>query len=178
MGATTPWAHRPRSRSARTHHFAAVNCDRRTTVLHSITVARLGWVSCLGGIDASQRSLRRILRWVSLRICFRTAAARHPAGDWHGRAQHVLSICACVTYRDAPAWVIFDTPEGVGWQRWPDGPSEADEVLAPLTARGHADPAVVLAWLRGQASDPWGATGDGYGDAGVLDELRRKITSS
>ena len=28
------------------------------------------------------------------------AATRHPAGDWHGRIQHLLWICACVTYFD------------------------------------------------------------------------------
>jgi hypothetical protein len=43
------------------------------------------------------------------------AASRHPAGDWQGRARHVVTICACVTLNESPDWIIFDTDEGIGW---------------------------------------------------------------
>lgn len=105
----------------------------------------------------------------------RAAADRHPAGDWHGRTHHLLHICACVTIDDSPDWLIFDTPDGIGWRRSQDGLPRADDVVATMTAAGHADPAEVLAWLRGQVVDPWGAGGDGWGDRGVLNELQRKI---
>lgn len=103
------------------------------------------------------------------------AQARHPPGDWRGRAQHVLHICACVTQDYSPDWIIFDTDDGIGWRRWPDDLTEAEVVDAPLGAGGHADPSEVLAWLRGEAHDPWGAGGDGDGDPEVLLALRRLI---
>lgn len=50
-----------------------------------------------------------------------------------------------------------------------------DEIVdARFIAGGHADPGGVLAWLRGEKSDPWSG-GDGGGDAGVVPELGRLI---
>lgn len=108
----------------------------------------------------------------------RAAASRHPVGDWERGARHVLHICACVTLDDAPDWIIFDTGDGVGWRRWPDDLPEAEVVRAPLEAGGHADPAQVLAWLRGDAADPWGGGGEGFGEPEVLIELHRQIAGS
>ena len=105
----------------------------------------------------------------------RAAAARQPAGEWRGRAQRVLRICACVTFHDSTDWIIYDTPDGVGWRRGQGELPEADDVQAPLTAAGHADPAEVLAWLRGQVHDPWGGGGYGSNDPGVLEALQRKV---
>lgn len=106
----------------------------------------------------------------------RVAATRHPAGDWEGRTLHALDVCPCVTYQDAPHWIIYDTPDGVGWRRWPDGLAEPRIVAqASLRAAGHADPAQVLAWLRGEVADPWGGTGDVGGDLEVVSALQRQI---
>lgn len=89
---------------------------------------------------------------------------------------NALWICACVTIDDAPTWLIYDTPDGgLAWDRIPDGVEPLDLVDARLSAGGHADPAEVLRWLQGTASDPWSGGGYGDGDAGVLDELRMKI---
>ncbi|WP_152659362.1 hypothetical protein [Demequina salsinemoris] len=102
------------------------------------------------------------------------AARRHPAGEWEGRARHALSICACITPDHAPSWLIVDTDDGLGWERLPDGFPDEALVRAPLEAGGHADPSDVLAWLRGDALDPW-ATGDGDGDPEVVEALRRWV---
>lgn len=104
----------------------------------------------------------------------RDAASRHPAGDWLGRARHVVTICACVTPNDSPDWIIFDTDEGLGWRRWPDDLPDNDMVHAPLEAGGHADPTDVLAWLEGNVPDPW-AGGDGFGDEEVVSALQRWV---
>ncbi len=100
------------------------------------------------------------------------AARRHPAGEWEGRARHALSICACISLECAPTWIIVDTEDGVGWRRVPHGAPADKQQLAPFDAGGHADPADVLAWLRGAALDPW-ATGDGAGDPEVVEALQR-----
>ncbi|SDD05212.1 hypothetical protein [Nocardioides lianchengensis] len=100
------------------------------------------------------------------------AASRHPAGVWQGRAQHVLMICACVTLHGSPDWIVFDTVDGLGWRRWPDDLPDEEMVRAPREAGGHADPSDVLAWLRGDAADPW-TSGDGHGDPEVAGALRR-----
>lgn len=106
-----------------------------------------------------------------------SASTRHNAGDWRGRARHVLTICACVTLDVSPDWIIFDTEDGFGWRRWPDDLPDDEMVRAPLEAGGHAAPADVAAWLQGTAKDPW-AAGDGDGDAGVVIALRRWIAAS
>jgi hypothetical protein len=104
------------------------------------------------------------------------AASRHPAGDWQGRARHVVTICACVTLSESPDWIIFDTAEGIGWRRWPDDLPESGMVHAPLEAGGHADPSDVLAWLLGDAADPW-TSGDGSGDPEVVSALQRWLAT-
>jgi hypothetical protein len=75
---------------------------------------------------------------------------------------HALWICACVTMDDAPIWLIYeDGDSGMAWCRVPDGMDIPDVVAADSVAGGHADPAEVLAWLQGEASDPWAGGGDG-----------------
>ncbi|MBO0883394.1 MAG: hypothetical protein J2P17_24280 [Mycobacterium sp.] len=87
-----------------------------------------------------------------------------------------LWICACLTIDDSPRWLIYETPNGdLGWNRIPDGADPLDLVETRLIPGGHADPAEVLRWLQGIASDPWSGGGYGDGDAGVLDELRTKV---
>jgi hypothetical protein len=54
-------------------------------------------------------------------------------------------------------------------------PPETDLVDARTTAGGHADPAEVLLWLRGEEADPWGGLGSGDDDGDVLEELGRKL---
>jgi len=111
------------------------------------------------------------------------AAATHLAATAlsHGSrpiATHALWICACVTLEDAPIWLIYeDTDGGIVWCRIPDEAEAADVVEAEFSAGGHANPGDVLAWLQGEAPDPW-ACGDGSGDDGVLGELVGKIRGS
>jgi hypothetical protein len=100
------------------------------------------------------------------------AATRHIAGDWRGRAAHVVTICACVTLDVSPDWIIFDTEDGIGWRRWPDDLPDEQVIHAPQEAGGHAAPSEVLAWLRGNTPDPWAAGGHGSGDAEVLPALQ------
>ena len=91
-------------------------------------------------------------------------------------ATHALSICACVTADDAPTWLICDTADGaLMWRRVPDRVEPLDLVDARFTAGGHADPAEVLRWLRGEESNPWGSGGDGSGNSGVLEALRKRV---
>lgn len=91
-------------------------------------------------------------------------------------AEHALGICACVTADDAPKWLIYDTADGrLMWRRVPARVESLDLVDARFTAGGHADPAEVLRWLRGDASDPWGSGGDGGGNSAVLEALRGRI---
>ena len=93
-------------------------------------------------------------------------------------AEHALWICACVTPEDAPTWLIYDDEDGqVRWGRIPDGAEAVDVVDARLTAGGHAAPGDVLAWLRGEAADPWWC-GDGWGDAAVVPTLAGRIRGS
>ncbi|EAP98304.1 hypothetical protein JNB_15108 [Janibacter sp. HTCC2649] len=89
-----------------------------------------------------------------------------------------MLICACVTLDASPDWIVYDTDDGIGWCRWPDGLPEAEMVHAPLDSGGHANPSEVLAWLQGNAEDPWGAGGEGSGDPEVLIELQRQISWS
>lgn len=108
------------------------------------------------------------------------AAARHPvSGDTfedRPSATHALWICACVTPDDAPIWLMYAVDEdGVAWCRVPPQVRVADVVDAALRGGGHADPAEVLRWLQGDVSDPWAHGGWGDGDAGVVEEIRRRI---
>ncbi len=66
---------------------------------------------------------------------------------------------------------------GLVWGRIPGGAAASEVVDARFSAGGHAAPAEVLAWLQGQAPDPW-ASRDGWGDDGVLEELVGKVRSS
>ena len=101
-----------------------------------------------------------------------------PARDGRAVVTHALWICACVTLKDAPTWLIHDLPdEGLAWRRVPDTVEPLDLVDARRTAGGHADPAEVLRWMHGAASHPWCGGGYGCGDAVVLEVLRRKIRS-
>ena len=91
-------------------------------------------------------------------------------------AKHALAICACVTLDDAPKWLIYDTTDGgLMWRRVPDRMDPLSFAKASFTAGGHADPAEVLRWLRGDASNPWGNGGHGGGNPRVLEALRERI---
>ena len=93
----------------------------------------------------------------------------------HAVAVHALWICACVSMDDAPTWLIYDETDGtLRWCRVPGGLKASDIVDARFTAGGHADPAGVLAWLRGDVPDPW-ARGGGWGDESVVRELGNKL---
>jgi len=115
---------------------------------------------------------------VEIEAILERAAIRSPSGDWRGRALHVVSICACVTIEASPGWTLFDTPDGVGWLRWPDGLPDPDFVQVPLHAGGHAAPADVLAWLKGESADPWGAVGSGFGDTAAIINLQRRFAGA
>jgi len=91
----------------------------------------------------------------------------------------VIHICACCTANVSPDWVIYDTDEGIGWRRRPDDLPTEDEIDAPRRFDGHADPADVLEWLRGERDHPW--TGDLAGDAdsqAAVRALRRWIRTT
>lgn len=89
-----------------------------------------------------------------------------------------LWICACVTLDDAPTWLIYiDDADHVAWCRIPDGAEAEDVVDAVSTAGGHTDPGSVLAWLRGDAADPW-AGGEGWDDDDVVTRLGQAIHAS
>lgn len=93
-------------------------------------------------------------------------------------AEHALWICACYSMDDAPTWLIYDEPDGsLRWCRIPDGSEATDVVDARFSAGGHADPGGVLAWLRGDAADPW-VGGDGWGDDEAVRGLGRKVRGS
>ena len=100
-------------------------------------------------------------------------AARPPEG--RPIATHALWICACVTFDDAPTWLIYDTDDGVAWCQVPDRVDPLDLVDARLSAGGHADPKEVLRWLEGKTPDPWGNGGSGSGEVAAVEELGRKI---
>ena len=105
------------------------------------------------------------------------AAAASPSPLPLGRpaVRSALSICACVTRDDAPNWLIYADLRGeLAWCRVPDGLEPLGLVDAQLSALGHADPAGVLAWLRGAEPGPW-AGGHGWGDAAAIDALVRGI---
>ena len=108
-----------------------------------------------------------------------SAAERNPA-----RAQYVEGrrVAACVVdlrVRDHGGRSHVgdhDDAEGAGvaWCRAPEGADVSDVVAARLITGAHTAPDDVLRWLQGQASRPW-PDGDDLGDAGVLDELARKL---
>ena len=91
---------------------------------------------------------------------------------------NALWICACVTFDEAPTWLIHDGDSGVSWRRVPAGVEPLDLVEARTSAGGHADPKEVLLWLEGKALDPWGSGGSGSGDAAAVEELGRRIRQS
>lgn len=143
--------------------------------------------------DAGSRSYsEHVSRWFQLRAqpvrehpavvrverILSTAASRCsrpvPMCDGRPAATHALWICACVTFEDAPVWLIYDLDDGIAWERVPGGVELFDLLDARHVAGGHADPADVLHWLQGDAPDPW-AGGDGCGDPVVAEEIRRKI---
>jgi len=91
---------------------------------------------------------------------------------------HALWICACVTMDDAPIWLVYeDGDQGMVWCRVPDRVDISDGVDADVIAGGHADPGQVLAWLQGEASDPWAGGGDGSRGK-VLDRFYRGLSRS
>jgi hypothetical protein len=94
------------------------------------------------------------------------------------QAIRALLICACVTLEYAPTWLIYEGSDGtVKWTRIPDGSKAADVVDGRVETGGHADPTDVLAWLKGEAPDPW-ANGHGGGDQSVVPDLQRRIQHS
>lgn len=115
---------------------------------------------------------------VEIESILERATVRSPSGEWRGRTLNAVSICACVTFDASPNWILFDTPDGVGWLRWPDGLPASDFVQAPLQAGGHAAPGEVLAWLNGDSADPWGAGGDGFGEAQAIVNLQMRIAGA
>lgn len=100
-------------------------------------------------------------------------AARPPAP--RPIATDALWICACLTFDDAPTWLIYDTEAGVAWCRVTDRVDPLELVDARLSAGGHADPKEVLLWLEGKAPDPWGNGGNGSGEAAAVEHLGRRI---
>lgn len=83
-------------------------------------------------------------------------------------------FCACVTFEDAPVWLIYDTSGGkVDWCRVSDGDNVADLVDAPLITGSHVDPVEVLHWLQNPDAGP--VPGDGSADGAVVQEIGRKI---
>jgi hypothetical protein len=104
--------------------------------------------------------------------------ATAPSQGSRPAATHALGICTCFTLERAPNWLIYeDRDGGIVWCRTPDGVEASDVVDAQFSAGGHADAVDVLAWLQGEAPDPW-AGGDGWDDDGVVEELTRKIRDS
>ena len=108
------------------------------------------------------------------------AAERHPtaspAVDGRPRAARALWICACVSMDDGPTWLIYeDTTGGIAWSRLADTHKCSDVVDAPMYAGGHADPAMVLRWLTGERSDPWGNGGSGQDDDKIVEALAAKL---
>lgn len=87
-----------------------------------------------------------------------SAAARSPRPvPIRGRkvvADRAVWLCACVSFEDAPTWLIYDTNDGAfGWCRIPDGEAESDLIAAPILRGDHVDPADVLAWLDDRPPD-------------------------
>lgn len=106
------------------------------------------------------------------------AAARSPGQvpmrDRKAIVDRAVWLCACVTFEDAPTWLIYDTSDGkVGWCRVPDGSDVADLVDAPLILGDHVGPVQVLSWLHD--TDEWSWPGEGAADRAVIQELGRKI---
>lgn len=102
-------------------------------------------------------------------------------GSMQGRsrraATHALWICGCITMDDAPVWLIYEDGTSITWCRLPDEFESDDLVDTQHLAGGHADPDDVLAWLRGEAPDPFlGA--DDCGDPPVIPSLGRLLQGS
>lgn len=78
-----------------------------------------------------------------------------PTPDAKLVVEHAVWLCACVTDKDAPAWLIYDTSDGrLGWCRVPDGVEPSAMVETPLVVGDHVDPVQVLDWLKGTTADP------------------------
>lgn len=89
-------------------------------------------------------------------------------------ADRAVWFCACVTFEDAPTWLIYDMNDGaVGWCRVPDGDDINDLVDAPVATGSHVDPDEVLAWLRNPDIAP--IPGDGSADGAIVRKLGHKI---
>ena len=110
------------------------------------------------------------------RVLTERVSAEQASTSTRESAEHALWICACITVDDSPTWLIYDTPDDqLVWMRVPDSVEPLQLVNARLSAGGHSDPSDVLRWLQHDAPDPWGSTGSGFSDPGVLDHLRSKI---
>lgn len=91
--------------------------------------------------------------------------------------EHALWICPCMSDASTPVWLIYEETEGtLKWCRIPEGSDVSDVVEARFIAGGHADPGSVLAWLRGDAQDPWAGGGEGWGDDIAAREIGRKLS--
>ena len=105
-------------------------------------------------------------------------ASRRYEADPHQRviAAHALWICTCYSDdAEPPTWLIHDVADAheIAWCRVPDG-EPLELVDARDSSGNHTDPAWVLLWLQGGASNPWGEDVGG-GDALLLEALRTRI---
>jgi len=102
------------------------------------------------------------------------AAGQVPTRDGRAAADRAVWFCACVTFEDAPTWLIYDTHDGkVGWCRVSDGDDIANLVDSPVITGSHVDPDEVLAWL--QSPDVAPTPGDGSADAAIVRILGTKL---
>ncbi|GAB2978295.1 hypothetical protein [Nocardioides montaniterrae] len=78
-----------------------------------------------------------------------------------GEIPIALWLCACVSERDAPTWLIHESVDGVvGWCRLADELRVADVGARELIG-GHGVPWQVLSWLQGNDPDPcWDIEGE------------------
>ena len=88
------------------------------------------------------------------------AAARspHPVPVRGGKvvADRGLWLCACVSFDDAPTWLIYETDDGAfGWRRVPAGQTETALLDATVLRGDHVDPDGVLAWLENRDVRHW-----------------------
>lgn len=109
-----------------------------------------------------------------LSVAAARSAGHVPMRDGRAVVDRAVWFCACVTFKDAPAWLIYDTSDGkFGWCRVPDGSEIADLVVSPLITGDHVDPSEVLHWLQDQ--DAASIPGVGPADNAVIHEMGRKI---
>lgn len=80
----------------------------------------------------------------------RTVAPVATAGD-PVMVDCALSLCGCVSFEEAPIWLIYSTADGrVGWRRIDPELQLADVVEATVLTGNHVDPSDLLRWLHGQ----------------------------